>query len=296
MKTSSLRKFLKFMLPGLASLLGWGMAYAIRFGLSPSGGTEIVYPGLIWISVIFQLFYAFLLGNGPEIGRVCLKPLIASVLSLMTLCTILFFGPDLALSHEVVLSAALLTLLLEGFFEFVMRRVFARRDRGFVRRTVIVGAGQAGTALARELNVHPEYGLKVSGFLDDYYPKAVRDGYPILGETASLPDLLADHRFDQVIVALPGSVLVKTQSIVENCLEQDVPVAVLNETAGVLHARETRSRVLAGIPVIEVLADEPWTASKRFVENRLADDAVRMKDSKDTGEAHKTAKQLVMGE
>lgn len=285
MKTSTLRKFLKFILPGLSCLLGWGLAYAFRFGLVDRSGAEFVYPGLIWSSVIFQLFYAFLLGNGPKLGVVPLKPLVASCLSLMTLCTILYFGPQLAVSNGVLLCATLLTMLLEGLFEYLLRLSAMRQAQQSLRRTVIVGAGQAGMTMARELEEHPEYGLKVTGFLDDYYPRNVKEGYPILGETSSLPDLLSDHRFDQVVVALPGSVLVKTEAIVRSCMEQEVPVSVLNETASGLRNCEVKTEMLAGYPVLDVIAPEVYKSSRRFAENRLTDERIVPPVKKDADKA-----------
>lgn len=296
MKTSRLRKFLKFILPGLACLLGWGLAYALRFGLIERSGAEFVYPGLIWISVIFQLFYAFLLGNSPKLEPVSFKPMIASCLSLMTLCTILYFGPHVAVSSGVLLSATILTILLEGLFEYLLHLSLVRKAQQSVRRTVIVGAGQAGCAMAKNLEAHPEYGLRVTGFLDDYYPRPLKDGYPILGETASLPDLLGDHRFDQVVVALPGSVLVKTESIVRSCLEQGVPVSVLNETASGLRACEVEQQSLAGYPVLDIIAPEAWTPSRRFVERRLADERILPGTKKSDTDTAASGPAVVMGD
>ena len=47
----------------------------------------------------------------------------------------------------------------------VASRAFARRD-GCAQSAVIVGAGDVGQLVARKLLRHPEYGLKLVGFVD----------------------------------------------------------------------------------------------------------------------------------
>jgi Undecaprenyl-phosphate glucose phosphotransferase len=74
-----------------------------------------------------------------------------------------------------------------------------------VRRALIVGAGEAGHALADKLLDHPATGLKPIGFADDD-PKKRLDGYRglhVLGTTADVRPLIASHQIDTVFLALP---------------------------------------------------------------------------------------------
>jgi FlaA1/EpsC-like NDP-sugar epimerase len=86
-------------------------------------------------------------------------------------------------------------------------------------RTLIVGAGRAGRALARDLAEHPGYGLHPIGFLDDAAAETgtasetasetetgtgTETTPPHLGTLADLPRLVAEHRAHAVALAIPG--------------------------------------------------------------------------------------------
>ncbi|MYW03777.1 polysaccharide biosynthesis protein [Streptomyces sp. SID3343] len=80
-------------------------------------------------------------------------------------------------------------------------------------RTLVVGAGSAGSALARDLLRTPDFGLVPIGFLDDDPDK---DGIrvadvdnpqhllPVLGGLDDLTDVALAHRIEVVVLAIPG--------------------------------------------------------------------------------------------
>lgn len=69
-------------------------------------------------------------------------------------------------------------------------------------RTIIIGAGEAGRTLARDLRRTPEYGLSPMGFLDDSPLKKVAAGLPVLGRIADLVAVAAAIAADVAIVAI----------------------------------------------------------------------------------------------
>jgi FlaA1/EpsC-like NDP-sugar epimerase len=71
-------------------------------------------------------------------------------------------------------------------------------------RTVIIGAGEAGKTLARDLRRTLEYGLLPIGFLDDSPTKKSVAGLPVLGRTADLVAIAAANSVDVAIVAIPS--------------------------------------------------------------------------------------------
>lgn len=75
-------------------------------------------------------------------------------------------------------------------------------------RTLIVGAGRAGRALARDLSGDAGHGLRPIGFLDDAGKTALRGVGrhlgPHLGTLADLPRLIAEHDAEVVALAIPG--------------------------------------------------------------------------------------------
>lgn len=71
-------------------------------------------------------------------------------------------------------------------------------------RTLIVGAGQAGRALARDLERAEDFGLAPIGFLDDDPNRRVVRHLPVLGTLADLLSVATVQRVDVVLLAIPG--------------------------------------------------------------------------------------------
>jgi FlaA1/EpsC-like NDP-sugar epimerase/dTDP-4-amino-4,6-dideoxygalactose transaminase len=74
-------------------------------------------------------------------------------------------------------------------------------------RTLVIGAGEAGQALARDLRRTPQFGLAPIGFLDDDPAKrraAIISELPVLGEVDKVRETVLAHRVEAVVVAIPG--------------------------------------------------------------------------------------------
>jgi FlaA1/EpsC-like NDP-sugar epimerase len=77
---------------------------------------------------------------------------------------------------------------------------------------IIVGAGEAGGMVARELRANPQIGLYPVAFLDDDPAKIGNQvhGIPVLGTRKDLVQVAGDHGVREVIIAMPtapGSVM-----------------------------------------------------------------------------------------
>ncbi|WP_412062453.1 polysaccharide biosynthesis protein [Rubrivirga sp. IMCC45206] len=94
-----------------------------------------------------------------------------------------------------------------------------------VRRVLVVGAGDAGVLLVRELLRQPDTGLLPVGFLDDDTTKAgqLHLGLPVLGPLADLGRVVADHDIDEVLLAMPTAPGHVIRQIVQDARHADVP-------------------------------------------------------------------------
>jgi len=71
-------------------------------------------------------------------------------------------------------------------------------------RTLIVGAGAAGKALARDLQRVADFGLCPVGFLDDDVTKRRVRHLPVLGRLSDVLKVATTERIDVVVLAIPG--------------------------------------------------------------------------------------------
>ena len=78
---------------------------------------------------------------------------------------------------------------------------------GTGRRTLIIGAGDAGSLLLREIRRQAKPSYAVIGFVDDDLDKQglTLHGLPVLGTTAQLKGILRKYRIEKVIIAIPSA-------------------------------------------------------------------------------------------
>ncbi|MDL2342993.1 nucleoside-diphosphate sugar epimerase/dehydratase [Deinococcus sp. MIMF12] len=116
----------------------------------------------------------------------------------------------LQLPRSVPVLAGVLGFLLTGGVRLTARLANERtRSRNALqrRRVLIVGAGDAGTLIAREMQRHPEAGLEPIGFLDDKSSKQrVRVvGLPVFGAVDELVAVAKREEAQELLIAVPSA-------------------------------------------------------------------------------------------
>ncbi|MGC4065882.1 MAG: nucleoside-diphosphate sugar epimerase/dehydratase [Polyangiaceae bacterium] len=95
--------------------------------------------------------------------------------------------------------------------------------------TLLIGAGQGGDQVARELEKRPDLGIEPVGFLDDDHGKigsTVR-GIPVLGTIDELPKIAARMGAKQVIVTIADLEPKVLRRIVERCEKERLKAKIL---------------------------------------------------------------------
>ena len=104
----------------------------------------------------------------------------------------------------------LLSLVLIGGSRFALRVLAepsAPTGGGKRRQALIIGAGDAGALVVRELQRTSQLNLAPAGFLDDDPAKQNQEihGVPVIGYIKDLPETLENHPVDEVIFAIPSA-------------------------------------------------------------------------------------------
>ncbi|MDD2556552.1 MAG: nucleoside-diphosphate sugar epimerase/dehydratase, partial [Syntrophaceticus sp.] len=87
------------------------------------------------------------------------------------------------------------------------------------KRALIIGAGEAGAMVAKEMYGHPTSGLLPVGFIDDDLRKQGMDLFniPVLGRREDIPHLVVEYKIDEIIIAMPSAPGQKIREIVDIC-------------------------------------------------------------------------------
>lgn len=118
------------------------------------------------------------------------------------------FKISIAYSRVVILIWSLTTPFLIFALHLGARKLLrmVRAKGKNVRRAVVVGAGDLGQRLVKEVETMPWAGIEVLGFFDDKIDEQ-HDikvlGRPLLGNIAAINNYLEDHDIDYVYIALP---------------------------------------------------------------------------------------------
>ncbi|MCX5636148.1 MAG: SDR family NAD(P)-dependent oxidoreductase, partial [Planctomycetota bacterium] len=114
------------------------------------------------------------------------------------------------------------TFLLLGGLRMVTRlyyEEFRTIEAGRLKRFLIVGAGNAGEALLREIHRMPIAQYEVIGFIDDDPTKHGIDihGIPVLGTVEKLPKICADRNIEEIAIAMPSATRQQLRRVIQVC-------------------------------------------------------------------------------
>ena len=127
------------------------------------------------------------------------------------------------LSRPFLLIFGILNLLFL-VAEKLALRLAARhvRRRGYNFRTLLlVGINQRSREVARIIDEHPHWGLKVLGFVapNGHHPSGDVGGHPVLGTADALPEILQDQVVDEVFFILSRRQLEEFEDAILLCSE-----------------------------------------------------------------------------
>jgi len=190
----------------------------------------------------------------------------------------------------IALFALLMVVALVGV-RVLFRALRERRLQGIFRGVraagrgvLIVGAGDGGRLVLREIVRNGELGLTPLGFLDDDPRKrGMRiDGTKVLGDTqADLPRILDESEPAEVIIAIPSAPGSTRARVVRECRARGIPVRTLPTVFELLKNRDPRAqttiaRQVREVRVEDVLGREPVRMELDRVGAYLAREAVVM--------------------
>lgn len=167
---------------------------------------------------------------------------IAKVVSLSSLlfgAFVLWRFPRLGIPAAVFVVDAAFLLLFWGGLHFGTRVLQTRRaaQRKCGKRAVVVGAGDAGMTVLKELALDPASPSLPVAVVDDDPQKWGRSlyGVPILGGTRRLMEIAADSRADEILICIPSASRAQMHDILDASRRSNLPVRSLPSLAEIIH-------------------------------------------------------------
>lgn len=249
----------------------YGLALWLRFDLRFSMIPENYLLTWLYFSPVFTVltvcsFHVLKLYHSVwrfvsfnELGRAALASGISLIIQIIGTCA---FFERMPISYYVV--GFFLQFLAVGGIRFsyralrIWRNYMLESKRHNLERVMIVGAGEAGRMLIREIMVTKPRSSKVCCIIDDNPNKKGRmlERVPIVGNRKTIPTMVKLYKIDKIIVALPSAKARQKKLILDICKDTGCELKILPGISQILDGKAKLSQ-LRDVSVEELLGREP---------------------------------------
>jgi FlaA1/EpsC-like NDP-sugar epimerase len=166
----------------------------------------------------------------------------------------------------------LLSLVLIGGSRFALRilneQSGAKSGKG--HKALIIGAGDAGALVVRELQKTSQLDLTPIGFLDDDPAKQRHEiyGVPVIGKVKDLAAVLENQQVDEVVIAVPFAPGKLVRAVTDVCRIKGIPSRTMPGILELIGGKVSVNR-LRDVDITDLLRREPATIDDRLVGSRL---------------------------
>jgi FlaA1/EpsC-like NDP-sugar epimerase len=273
------RRYLVFLLDLLLIAGAYLLAFALRFDFQIQPEMErlrhtflivLISKGVVFFfSRLYRSIWKYAsLADGFEIFKTVSLASVVALFALLTMREHQHFSRVIfMLDWGILLSLLMASRLMWRVYREMY--VLPRRQSG--PKTLIVGAGEAGSQLLREIRKSREANFNVIGFIDDD-PRKVGmrlNGMPVLGDTRQLAQLAQDLSVEKVIIAIPSARGKEVRAIIGRCKKADVRFKILPGLSDIISGKVEVSQI-KDVEVDDLLGREPAHLDDQAISGYLA--------------------------
>lgn len=252
----------------ICACLALGLRFDLNFNSIPASYVHALWKyGLLQMAVVTLLFYGgrlYAIMWGSAGTREMLEVvLICIIAALAQPAGILISGQRMPRSYYLLWFILMTGAAICGRISFqVLQRTVNRMNRAWKKDTtpqiMVVGAGQAGTLIIREMKASQ----KIHGFpaciVDDDRDKQGRfiDGVVVAGKRDDIPELVRKKGIDAIYVALPSAPVDDIKDILGICQKTGCQVKYLPGVYQLMNGEVNISR-LKEVEIEDLLGREP---------------------------------------
>jgi FlaA1/EpsC-like NDP-sugar epimerase len=202
------------------------LSFLLRFDftLSDQFRRTFLVTLLLVLAVKLCVFYFFRLYAGwwryvgmKDLWNISLASIVSCLFLLAVIYLKTFF---IAYPRSVLVIDMVLTVIFIGGARFAVRAYSESLLSSSIGPNIlIIGAGQAGRIIVRELKSNSAINYRPVGFIDDDASKkgVSLDGITVLGGMNDLPHLVQKHRVEQALIAIPSANGAQMKRIIDMC-------------------------------------------------------------------------------
>jgi FlaA1/EpsC-like NDP-sugar epimerase len=250
-------------------------SYALRLELGPifsyylPSAYYMIVVALVITPMIYRAFGLYrrmwIYASIQDLKVIFTAVMAASVIVAAVMIFLFTLGAFQGFPRSVLIIYGLLSLLAVGGLRFTLRilaesRFFVDTARNYShqKHILIVGAGDAGALVLREIQKNKNLNMKVVGFLDDNPDKLKQQllGVPVIGVIDDLKRVLNQKHVDEVLIAIPSAPGKVVRLVADVCHEKGMPFRTMPGIYELLGGKINISR-LREIEISDLLRRQP---------------------------------------
>lgn len=243
------------------------------------GVSLVIKPVVYYIFGLYRRMWLY--ASIEELRLIVAAVTTASIV--LSLVMMIFFvrGWSIAYIRSVLIIDWLVSLFAVGGVRFTFRLLAEFRNRsnderpGRIKRVLIIGAGDAGAMVVRELQKNPQLNLKPVGFLDDNPGKLKQQihGIPVVGSLNDLTKVLERMRVDEIIIAIPSAPGRTVRLVADVARLKNVPFRTMPGIYELLGGRVSVSR-LREVDIADLLRRQPARIQDELISAAISEKVV----------------------
>lgn len=183
---------------------------------------------------------------------------------------------ELIVPRSIYLLTTIIAFFVVGGSRFLWRltRDNYRKLQPDHRRALIVGAGEAGILVVKELK-HSKSDYYPVAFIDDDLQKQNYEivGVPVVGTRHDIVQAVEDYNIDDIIIAMPSASRVEISKILNICKETNKQIKIIPRVNDLIDGKVT-VKMIRDVSVEDLLGREPVKVNMDEITGYLKDKVV----------------------
>jgi FlaA1/EpsC-like NDP-sugar epimerase len=233
----------------------------------------LIKPLVYYLAGLYHRVWTY--ASIQELKLIAIAVTCSSILIFAVLSIIQAFGVFREFSRSVLPIDWLLSLIFVGGVRFSLRifaesRVSSKGAQALTKKVLVVGAGDAGALVVREMQKNPQLNLLPVGFLDDDPAKQKNQiyGVKVVGKLADLRHALDTRHVDEVIIAIPSAGGREVRMVADICRLKGSPFRTMPGLYELIGGKVSVNR-LREVDITDLLRREPAQIQSELVGEAL---------------------------
>ncbi|MCM3586969.1 polysaccharide biosynthesis protein [Mesobacillus maritimus] len=254
------------MLAGLDSLIVLFAIYLSYVPLHPSIET-FSYQQIVWSTAVLLVLHHVFASIFQLYNKAWEYASVGEIVSIVQAVSFSIIGLavfqlflDFPVYWRALFTAWTIHVILIGGSRFIWRmfrdRYISKKED--MEKVLIIGAGQGGTLVARQLLGNPELGLKPVAFIDDDFRKYKLQilGIPVVGTSKGIVDAVEKYGIDKIVIAIPSLSRKEINRIFDECAKTKLKTQIMPKIEDIMIGKVPVSQ-FRDVEVEDLLGREP---------------------------------------